>query len=263
MTNEFRNETLEQEIQDAEGNAEARELAAQELTIPDKFREKSPEEIIKSYQELEKAYGRQAQTVGQLRKAVDQMLEFKSSSSSEREEPPKPLSVDDIYDNPDDAVRRVVREETTGRLKEVQEELDRTRRELTLKEFEARHPSWRDTVQDPAFVNWVEERPYRQRLAVAADKYDFDAAEELFSLYEDATAGRKVSDDNQRREQQLSQASLETGSATPAPKGKTFSRYELMQKRIAAYRCNRDAGMWLHSNAEAIQRAYAEGRIVD
>ena len=262
MTNEFRNESLEQEIQDASGNAEARELAAQELTVPDKFRDKTPEDIIKSYQELEKAYGRQAQTVGHLRKAVDQMLEF-NSSNSEREEPPKPLSVDDIYENPDDAVRRVVREETTGRLKEVQDELARTRRELTLKEFETRHPKWRDTVKDPEFVNWVEERPHRLRLAAAADQYDFDAAEELFSLYEDANAGRRASQETQRRDQQLSQAGLETGSAAPAPKGKTFSRYELMQKRIAANRGNRDAAMWLQGNADAIQRAYAEGRIVD
>lgn len=263
MTNEFRNESLEHEIQEAGGNAEARELAAQELTVPDKFRDKSPEDIIKSYQELEKAYGRQAQTVGQLRKAVDQMLEFRDSSSSAREEPPKPLSVDDIYENPDDAVRRVVREETTGKLKEVQEELARTRRELTLKEFEARHPNWRETVKDPAFANWVEERPHRLRLAAAADQYDFDAAEELFGLYEEATAGRRASEESQRRDQQLSQAGLETGSAAPAPKGKTFSRYELMQKRIAANRGNRDAAMWLQSNAEAVQRAYAEGRIVD
>ena len=143
MTYDPRNESLEREINEAGQNAGAREAAAQEFQVPDKFKDKSAEEIIRSYIELEKAHGRQAQTVGQLRKTVDQMLEFQNSSEPSRAEPPKPLSVDDIYENPDDAVRRVVREETTGELKKVQDELTRTRRELTLREFEKKHPNWK------------------------------------------------------------------------------------------------------------------------
>lgn len=263
MTEDFRNNSIEQEIADARDSQESREGSLDGFTIPDKFREKSAEEIIQSYQELEKAYGRQAQTVGQLRKSVDQLLEFNTPSKSEPVEPPKPLSADDFYENPDDAVRRVVREETTGKLDKVTQELDRTRRELTLKDFESRHPDWKDKAQSPEFVNWVNERPYRARLAAQADQYDFDAAEELFSMYEDSSRGRKEHQDRQHRSEQLERAGLESGAASQPPMTKTFSRFDLLNKRIRAKQGDRKAAMWLSENGQAIQRAYEEGRIVD
>jgi hypothetical protein len=261
MTNGF-NESLEREINEAGINQDAREAAAAELDIPEKFREKSAEEIIRSYQELEKAYGRQAQTVGQLRKSVDQLLELNSTDEPERREPPKPLSVDDLYENADDAIRRAVREETAADLNAVKKELNDTKRQLTLRDFESRHPNWRQLVADPSFANWVADRPYRQKLAAAADQYDFDAAEELFSMYEDMDKGRKQEDQQERRSK-LKDASLESGAARQSTPVKTYSRYELMEKRIRAKRGDRNADMWLRENSTAIQRAYEEGRIVD
>jgi len=254
--------SLEQEIAESGQNADARERAAEELSIPEKFREKSAEDIVKAYQELEKAYGKQSQTVGQLRKSVDQLLEFNSNQEPREKEPPKPFSVDEFYDDADGSIRRVIREETSGELEQVKKELEETRRNNTLREFESKHPNWRETVSDPEFVNWMTDKPYRQRLAAAADNYDFDAAEELFSMYEDSRKGRGKKDTEQRN-QELRSASLESGAARQSTPVKTFSRYDLMQKRIAAKRGDQKADMWLRENSRSIQKAYEEGRIVD
>ena len=254
--------SLEQEIAESGLNTEARERAAEELSIPEKFRDKSAEDIVKAYQELEKAYGKQSQTVGQLRKSVDQLLELNSTAEPKKKEPPKPFSVDEFYDDADGSIRRVIREETSGELEQVKKELEETRRSLTLREFESKHPNWREVVSEPEFVNWMTERPYRQRLAAAADRYDFDAAEELFSMYEDSRRGRKQ-EDTARRNQELRSASLESGAARQSTPVKTFSRFDLMQKRIAAKRGDQKSDMYLRENAAAIQRAYEEGRIVD
>ncbi len=58
-------------------------------------------------------------------------------------------------------------------------------------------------------------------------------------------------------------AQLEGGTASPHETVQTFSRSELMQKRIDAKRGNPEAESWLRQNREAVAIAYEEGRIVD
>ena len=68
-TYETADDTVEEHIE-----AEAEEST--EYAVPDKFAGKSPEEIIESYQNLEKELGRKAQEVGELRKLSDSFLKL-------------------------------------------------------------------------------------------------------------------------------------------------------------------------------------------
>ena len=47
-------------------------VQAPSVEVPEKFRNKSLEDIIASYKELESQYGRQGQELGELRKVADQ-----------------------------------------------------------------------------------------------------------------------------------------------------------------------------------------------
>ena len=67
----------------------------------------------------------------------------------------------------------------------------------------------------------------------------------------------------QERERQLRDAMLESSSPAQAEMVDTYSRSELMEKRIAAKQGSLQAERWLQAHAESIARAYEEDRIVD
>lgn len=265
MTQNRYDDALEGEILDAQQNQQARD-DAEELgfELPEKFKGKDLADIVKSYTELEKAYSRQGASLGEMRRTFDEYIRSNTSSvnSAPQEEPRKPLTVDELYENPDEAIRRTVDSTTTPRLKQIEDELKKTRLQSQLEKFEQRHPKWQDTAGSPEFQNWVASSPYRMRLAQAADKYDLDAAEDLFSMYEEVS--RRTNDEGTKeRAEKLKAATLESSSPSTPRRMKTFSRREVMEKKTRAAKGDWQAGEWLRENAAAIDAAYAEGRIVD
>lgn len=264
MTQDRNTDYLDSEIQDAQENQQAREAEGDSgFEIPEKFRGKELAEIVKSYSELEKAYSRQGNQLGQMRQTFDEYIRSQSANPAPHaEEKRTPLTVDDIYDNPEESIRRVAESTTAPRIKQLEEELENSRRQTKLEKFEAKFPNWKKEAASPEFQNWVSESKYRTRLAAAADRWDLDAAEDLFSAFEET---RRASEDkkSERRTSDLKNASLESsGPSTPA-RTKTFSRRELLLKRTMAAKGDWQAGEWMRENARAIDAAYAEGRIVD
>lgn len=254
---------LAEEIEQA-GEA-AEERREQDDGIPARFKGKSPEEIAKAYAELEKLNSRQAQDLGAMRKTVDELLTLQSreSESPAAKEPPKPVTVDDLYENTDETIRRVAREESTGRVEELEKQLQQMKRESLLNQFSKDHPGWQDTVKSEEFAEWVKESPYRLRLVKDADSYDLEAADTLLSMYNDVKGRAKEAEKKQERKSAIKQASLESSGPTSPDLVETFSRLDLMEKRIAARRGDQKADRWLKTRADAIAAAYAEGRLVD
>jgi len=260
---------LDTELDEANKQEQARD---EQSGIPDRFKGKSPVEIAQAYVELEKLNSRQAQDLGAMRRTVDTLLELKSdgpsvSREAPKAEPPAPVTVDDLYQDPDKNIRRVVKEETTGQIKELDEEVRDLRREQALSKFDALHPDWREIAQSPEFVNWVRETPFRLRLVAAADRFDLEAADTVINLYK-AENGRKQAEQEseaakQKRERDLRAASLESGGPIAHESVKTFSRNDLLQKRLAAKRGDSRADMWLRNNQVQIREAYEDGRITD
>jgi hypothetical protein len=236
--------------------------------IPERFANKDITDVIKSYEELEKLNSRQAQDLGSMRKTVDQLLDIQQQqASSPAQETSKPVSVDDLYENADEVLRRVVREESSNELTTLKSELDQLKLERKLSQLEGKFPDWRERVQEADFGAWVQESPYRQRMFQEADSGDFDAAEEILGMYYE-TNRRQEAQDSQRQEQvvqqqQLADAILESGSPAAPAMDETYSRNDLMEARLSAKRGDLKADRWLKAHADSIARAYEEGRIVD
>lgn len=259
---------LEAEIADANVQEQARD---EESGIPDRFKGKSRAEIAASYVELERLNSRQAQDLGSMRRTVDTLLELQPTQSlsqeSKADEPSVPVTADEIYEDPDSSIRRVAREESAGQIKEVKRNVDEIRRAQALAQFDSLHPDWRQTVVDPEFVGWVREAPYRLRMAQAADQFDLEAADALLNMYNEEQ-NRKQAETNavereQRRQRAVRNASLESSGPVTPESVPTFSRNDLINKKIAAKRGDEQADRYLKTNGAAIQLAYAEGRITD
>lgn len=272
---------LENEIADAQDQQAHREEEAPEaengFEVPERFKGKSPEEIARSYAELEKAYSRQGNDLGEMRKTLDEYIRLQSgveassnnTSSNDNHTNPnyteaddKQVSVDDLYEDTEGSISRVVEKSAGSRIKNLEQEIAKARIERELETFEQEFPGWKDEVSTPEFSNWLAESPFRQRLAQAADGYDMDAARDLFSLYNEhknISQSRRKSKANE----QLDHASLESGGPEASEQPQKFSRRALMDKRIMAKRGDDDAAQWLIDNAESIAIAYEEGRVTD
>jgi len=262
MTQDRFNDSLDSEILDAQENQQLRDDAQEHgFEIPEKFKGKELTDIVKSYTELEKAYSRQGRSLGEMRQTFDEYIRSQSANPAPKEEPRKPLTVDDLYDNPEESIRRTVEATTAPRIKQLEEELHKNRLQTELEKFEKRHPNWKKEAESPEFQNWVTSSPYRTRLAAAADKYDLDAAEDLFSAYADTRRTRE--DGSEGRTETLKKATLETSGPAATRRHKAFSRREVMEKKTRAARGDWQAAEWIRENSSAIDSAYAEGRIVD
>lgn len=253
---------LSTEIEDASTQSEQRQ---EEATIPERFRGKSPEEIARSYTELEKLMSKQAQDLGTMRKTVDELLALKLPSDVQGAQPSKkPLSSDDLYENPDESIRRVVKEESADRIAQLEQELQKERINKALERLTSQFPTWQQDVRSPEMINWIHEKPYRVRLARAADAGDMDAAADLFgSYYDSKPKPAKEKETRADKKRRVQDASLETSGAGVPETVETYSRSGLMEKRIAAKRGDAAAQRYLDAHAQSIQQAYAEGRVVD
>lgn len=252
---------LDTELEEVEGTAEP----TGEDVIPERFKGKSAEEIARSYIELEKLNSRQAQDLGALRKSVDSLLELQSQEERTRAEAKskKPVTVDDIYEDADSAIRNVVKEESQSRIEQLERELQQQRVAAALGEFGKKYPTWQEDVKDPAMLNWIQERPYRLSLAQRADQGDLSAADELFGMYYDTAKKAKTEERKQDKRKKVQAAGLESAGAGVPETAERYSRSALMEKRIAAKRGDSAAERWLGAHHESIRQAYAEGRIDD
>jgi ribosomal protein L29 len=257
------NDELEQEISDASAKTDERREAGGEL--PERFKGKSAEEIAQSYIELEKLNSRQAQNLGQLRKTADELLALQLREVKHGQDKPttKPVESSDLFDNPDESIRNVAKQEVDTRVKALEAELLNERVARAKGEFTKQFPTWEQDVHDPEFINWINEKPHRVRLARDADSGDFGAAETLFGTYYDQREVKSAKVSKEERRQKVKEVTLETSGAGAPDLETKYSRTALMEKRLAAKRGDRNADHWLRSNAESIAIAYEEGRIVD
>lgn len=256
---------LETEIQEASEASESRQ-AENSIEIPERFKDKSIEDVIKSYTELEKAYSRQGNDLGEYRKLSEQLLALESAGGSkETETQSEDISIDALYDDPKGTIEKVVSQRVSGLEQQIQQERFTAR----LKQMNSKYDGWQEEVRTPEFVNWVQEwanTPVRQRLVMQGDQGDLDAAEEvLLSYYEKKQLAQQArqSERKAKRDADLAKGTLESGSPDSPESETTFSRKKLLDLRIRAKQGDRKASEFLKENQLDIARAYAEGRLVD
>lgn len=258
---------LQEEIDDAALETEHRNAENAGEDLPERFRGKSAAEIANSYAELERKFSQQGNDLGELRRTVDEFMRLQSETTLQEETPQaQPVDIDSLYDDTDGTLRRVAREETkevSSRIEALEQQLAEERRNARLAQMDSKFEGWRETAESPQFVEWVNSSPYRARVAAQArENGDIDAAETLLALYYDAQ-GAQQQRRQQATEQDLRNATLESGGPEVPAEVESFSRAKLMQTRVAAKQGDPDAIAWLQANREAIAIAYEEGHITD
>ena len=242
---------LEDENDTAELGAVDSQEQPTEEDIPDKYRNKSPAELVRMHQEAERMLGRQSGEVGELRKVVD---EFVMSQSTKKEE-----TVDeeiDYFSDPEKAIQRAI--EKHPAVQEAQKtslDMKKSSAQAMLKE---KHPDMADILTDEKFVSWVGESQFRTNLLRQADRnFDYEAADEIFSLWKDRQSliGQTVNAEKSSRNSALKAASTGGASGTSETNSKKIFRradiIKLMKNDPDRYTAMSDE----------IMLAYAEGRV--
>ena len=149
--------------------------------VPEKYKGKTAEDIIKMHQEAEKLIGKQAQEVGEVRKLADELLKQSLASNKTQHIEPQEPEID-FFEDPKKAIQKelsshpdvIAAREAALQFKKMQ----------IQQKLNSDHPDFTQVVQDQEFVNWVKSSPVRMGLYAKADaEYDYDSANELLSTF--------------------------------------------------------------------------------
>lgn len=240
---------LEQlEKQEAEALRSAQDELDQELgdarksEIPDKYRGKTLEDVIAMVETAQKTISRQGNEIGELRR-------FRESSELELREKQKPqrkeVNVDSLLENPEEAVETVIGQ--SNRIRELEEKVDRATRGSAQREFESKHPNFMKDLENEDFIQWAMANPVRADLAKRADKYDFGAADKLWTLWAERQellgTAEKMKQEAKKvdREKKLRDGTLESGTGNSTETKKIFSRREIRDIKTRAMQGDRKA----------------------
>ena len=229
---------------------DSEEQTTVENTVPEKYRNKSAAELVQMHQEAERMLGRQSGEVGELRKVVD---EFVLSQSAKKEETVEEEI--DYFSDPAKAVQRAI--DNHPAVREAQKasiDMKKSSAQAMLKD---KHPDMAEVLGDQQFVNWVGESQFRTKLLQQADRnFDYEAADEIFSLWKDRKAliSQTVGAEKNSRNASIKSASTGGASGSPTNSRKIFRRADII--KLMKNDPNRYAAL-----SDEIMLAYQEGRV--
>ena len=224
-----------------------------EQVIPEKYKGKSLDDIVRMHQEAEKMIGRQAQEVHEVRSLADQLLkrQLEADKAPTVESAPEV----DFFENPQDSIKRAI-ENNPAVLEAKQANLE-FKRMKTAQQLSAKHPDMATIVQDTGFQEWVKASQVRLGLYAKADaEFDFSSADELLSTYKEL---KQVRNNNvhetgkQQKAQALKAAGVDTGGSGEVAK-KVYRRADLIRLKMT------DPDRYEQLQPE-IMAAYSEGRV--
>ena len=254
------NNNNETESLDTQDTTEDQEVAQEqpqtdEDDIPEKYRGKSMKDLVEMHRNAEQALGKQSSEVGELRKVVD---DFISAQLSQQQAPVQQQEEDeyDFFIDPDKAVARAI--ENHPKIKEAEQYTLAQKKQFALSTLKANHPDMDNILKDDRFAEWVKASKIRTQLFVQADQqYDYDAANELFSLWKErqGVVQQTAQVEKQARKQQLKAAS--TGKARGSAEGSRKKVY----RRADIIKLMRDDPERYQALSNEIMQAYQEGRV--
>lgn len=228
-----------------------------EEDIPDKYRGKSIQDIVRMHQEAEKAIGRQSAEVGDLRGVVDQYIQTQLASSKQQANTSnEPEDEVDFFSDPEKAVQRAI--DNHPKVKKAEEYSTQMQRNSALSALQNKHPDMANILSDVAFGQWIQASQIRTQLFRQADRqYDSAAADELFTMWKErqGIVNQTAAAEKNTRKQAIRTAS--TGNAigsTEAASRKIYRRADivkLMQTDPDRY----------EALSDEILKAYAEKRV--
>jgi hypothetical protein len=229
-----------------------------EYTPPEKYAGKTLEDVINMHQNVEKAFGKQGQEVGDQRQLISQLIE-QSQANQATETTEEAVSFEDtFYDDPAKAVNSAI--ENHPEIIKAREGNVKSAQGANLTQLEATHPDFMDVVGDSNFQKWVGASGIRTELFRRADAdYDFNAANELLGTWKQISMIGKTRQVNKaekvKRQKAMRQTSSETRSSGDSVGGKKmYRRADLIQLQVSDP--NRYASL-----SDEITQAYQEGRV--
>lgn len=234
-------------------------------SLPDKFKGKSVVDVARAYTELETAYSRQGQELGESRRLSLALADTTSRPPVEKAEERPSVTTDDLFADPAKAIDDVI--ESHPIVKKARETTENLERQLAHKDFESRHPSYREDVKDQEFVRWVQSNVSLTKLAARADAYDFDSADQLLGLWEEKksikqTVERSTKDLMDKKDKERA-GTLEGASGADASSDVVLNRAEIRELHRRALLGDKQAkAKWEDPKFRAMRlKAYASGRV--
>lgn len=253
-------EALEETVEDTpEEHSEALTEPPEtpEEDVPEKYRGKSLQDLVKMNIEAEKHIGRQSSEVGELRRLADQFIQSQSTQQKAPESAPSEEPDDiDYFTDPQAAIDKAIANHP--KVREAEQYTATAREQAAKATIANKHPDMLTIVEDPKFQSWVTESRFRTQMFLEADQhYNVEAANELFSTWKQlnnmATQAAVV--EKQARKKQVKAAS--TGSKQTAPAGKSrkiYRRADIIKLMIE------DPARYEALQPE-LQKAYEEDRV--
>ena len=221
--------------------------------LPDRYRNKSLEDIVKMHQEAEKVIGRQAQEVGEVRKLADELIKQNLGAKSQPVEKEEPEV--DFFEDPKKAIQKTI--ETHPDVLAARDASAQFRLLQAKQKLAQTHPDYEQVVQNEDFANWVKSSPVRIGLYAKADaEADFDAANELLSTYKELRGVR-----TKQVEQQASATRQQTMKAAQVDSGGTGESSKRVYRRADLIRLKMTDPARYDALSDEIMAAYAEGRV--
>jgi hypothetical protein len=229
------------------------EIEEAKSELPEKYRAKSLEEVVRMHQEAEKLIGKQAQEVGEVRKLADELLKQNLDSKQQhiKEEEPEV----DFFENPQKAVQATIdRHPDVLAARQAGQEFKRMQIQQKLVQD---HPDYSQVVNDSEFQNWVKSSPIRLGLYAKADgEFDYDSANELLSTFKQLR-GIKAKESEQagnaQRTKSMKAAQVDVGGSGESSK-RVYRRADLIRLKMT------DPARY-ETLSDEIMQAYSEGRV--
>ena len=231
------------------------EVAQEEPSLPEKYQNKSLQEVVQMHQEAEKLLGKQSSEVGELRGVVDDYIQ---TQLAQQQAPVQQQEEDDtdFFVDPQAAVSRAI--ENHPSIREANQVTQNYKKQTALAQLQSKHSDMDTIIKDAKFAEWVKASKIRTQLFVQADQqYDYDAADELFSLWKEraSVAQQTVAVEKQARKQQVKSAS--TGNA----RGTGQTQRKKQYRRADIIKLMKTDPERYAALSEEIFQAYAEGRV--
>jgi hypothetical protein len=218
--------------------------------VPEKYRGKSPEDLIKMHQESEKLIDRQASEVGEVRRLADDLIKSQLYAKPKEEQTPAV----DFFENPEEAIRHAV--DNNPKVLAAEQSILQQQRLQAQSQLQQLHPDFTEIVKDTGFAEWIKSSRIRTQLYQQAENYDLDAANELLSTFKELKAVKAkqvVEVDKTVRNQSLQAAAVDTGGSNETSK-KVYRRADLIRLKLSN-------PAKFEAMQEDIDKAYQEGRV--
>lgn len=232
--------------------------------LPAKFKDKSTEDVVKMYTDLERDRSRLANEVGTLRQMADQLLGLQQErgQATTRVER-KPVTTDDLLQNPEEALERAIQD--NPEISATKQELSRLRAQMAQTSFEREYPTWQDDLSNPEFVDWIKGNKVRTALGIASNNGDYDAAASLWGLWQERQAESATIKSKKKELAKKAEklGTLEGSGTTGLESDKIYSRVDMMELNRKALAGDPEAkAKWNDPTFQAERlKAYAEKRV--